>query len=151
MTGEHGAIGRHYIDRMTYEDFRTLGGGDMRGIHRSRGRHRRAGRRFGLVVLVVSLALVISQSVGMIAANAFGPKTLGAWGSQSTSINSSGDSSDESLGGGGGDTRSNDRSTGGSPQTAHPTGTEESQDITQQQDSAGLPTTTLHVQPTLIA
>jgi uncharacterized repeat protein (TIGR01451 family)/fimbrial isopeptide formation D2 family protein len=39
-------------------------------------------------VLVVSLALVISQSFGMIAANAFGPQTFGAWGSQSTSASS---------------------------------------------------------------
>src|SRR6266508_4762197 len=89
MTEEHGAIGRHYVDRMAYEDFRTLGGGDMRGIHRSRGWHRKAGPRFGLVVLVVSLALVISQSLGMIAANAFGPETFGAWGSNSTSTNPS--------------------------------------------------------------
>jgi len=73
---------------MAYEDFRTLGGGDMRGIRRSQGRHRKAGPRFGLVVLVVSLALVISQSFGMIAANAFGPQTFGAWGSQSTSASS---------------------------------------------------------------
>ena len=59
----------------------------MRGMYRSRGRHGKPGPRFELVVLVVSLALVISQSLGMIAASAIGPGSFSAWGwhSQATS------------------------------------------------------------------
>jgi uncharacterized repeat protein (TIGR01451 family) len=48
----------------------------MRGIHRNRGRHRKSGPRFGRVAFVVSLALVISQSLGMIAASASGPSNV---------------------------------------------------------------------------
>ncbi len=63
----------------------------MRGIHRNRGRHGKPGPRFELVVLVVSLALVISQSFGMIAASALGPGSFSAWGWQSTSGSQSSD------------------------------------------------------------
>jgi uncharacterized repeat protein (TIGR01451 family) len=42
----------------------------MRGMHRYRGRHGKRGPRLGRVAFVVSLALVISQGVGMIAAQA---------------------------------------------------------------------------------
>ena len=52
----------------------------MRGIHRSRGWHRKPGARFELVVLVVALALVISQSLGMIAASALDSGSFNAWG-----------------------------------------------------------------------
>jgi uncharacterized repeat protein (TIGR01451 family) len=45
----------------------------MRRIHRNRGRHRKPGPRFGRVAFVVSLALVISQSLGIIAASAGNP------------------------------------------------------------------------------
>src|SRR5437867_2504026 len=64
----------------------------MRGMHRNRGGHRKGGPRFELVVLVVSLALVISQSLGMIAASAIGPGSFSAWGwhSQATSTSKSG-------------------------------------------------------------
>src|SRR5512132_3791318 len=49
---------------------RTVPGGDMRGMHQYRGRHGKRGPRLGRVAFVVSLALVISQDVGMIAAQA---------------------------------------------------------------------------------
>src|SRR5207247_2538647 len=63
----------------------------MRGIHRNRGRHGKGGPRSELVVLVVSLALVIRQSLGMIAASAIGPGSFSAWGwhSQATSTSKS--------------------------------------------------------------
>jgi len=61
----------------------------MRAIHRYRGLRGKRGSRLGRVAFVVSLALVISQSFGMIAANAFGPQTIGAWGSGTLSTSKS--------------------------------------------------------------
>jgi uncharacterized repeat protein (TIGR01451 family) len=63
----------------------------MRGIHRSRGWHSKPGPRFELVVLVVSLALVISQSLGMIAASALDSGSFNAWGWHSGSGSQSSD------------------------------------------------------------
>src|SRR5438093_2272977 len=63
----------------------------MRGMHRNRGRHSKGGPRFELVVLVVSLALVISQSLGMIAASAIGPGSFSAWGWHSQASSTSKD------------------------------------------------------------
>ncbi len=91
----------------------------MRGIHRNRGRHGKPGPRFELVVLVVSLALVISQSLGMIAASALDSGSFSAWGwhSQATSTSKTGEktstaSSDEPS------APTRDRSSGGASVTA---------------------------------
>jgi uncharacterized repeat protein (TIGR01451 family)/fimbrial isopeptide formation D2 family protein len=95
----------------------------MRGMHRYQGRPGKRGPRLGRVAFVLSLALVISQSLGMIAANAFGPKTFGAWGSQSTSgSNTSGGGRVASTGGASTSYQAEDRTRSAStgPQPAPP-------------------------------
>jgi len=60
----------------------------MRAIHRDRSRRRKRGPRLGRVAFVVSLAVVISQGTGMIAAHAAEPESSSLGGSNSTSGNS---------------------------------------------------------------
>jgi uncharacterized repeat protein (TIGR01451 family) len=53
----------------------------MRGSFRVRGRYRAPRPRFEVVVLLLSLALVISQSIGLLAASALGPGSFSSSGS----------------------------------------------------------------------
>jgi uncharacterized repeat protein (TIGR01451 family) len=122
----------------------------MRGIHRNRGRRRTVGARFGRVVLVISLALVITQGLGMISAYASGPETSDASGSHGVSTGPRGDPAGEGPSGGGGDLLSPGGSTGASIQSTGSSGTEPT-DRSTAEDTAGPPTTTLNVQPTLVA
>ena len=134
----------------------------MRGNKRH-SRHTTPRPRYRSVVLLSSLALVVSQSMGIIAANALDPSldasTFSAWGSSSTTTISRGDSADE--GQGGGSSGSGDGSTRVSPHPTEDPGTEPTQDANgdangdanedgNEPDSAGDPTTTLRVQPTLV-